>query len=85
LEKTFVAEATLRPAPLFLVARGLRAVCRRPDGGDDYAAGQRLFDRTTALIGAFFLACAALHVRDSHFGVTDVAATLLVTVSFSSR
>src|SRR5262249_12275624 len=40
------------------------------------------FDRTTGLVAAFFTACAALHVRDSHFGVTDVAATWLVTMAF---
>ena len=38
----------------------------------------RLFDRLTALTAAFFVAVAFLHVRDSHFGVTDVPMTALV-------
>ena len=81
-ESTFAAAGTTHPAPLFLIARGLSAASGVLTVGAIYAAGLRLFDRLTGLIGAFFLACAALHVRDSHFGVTDVAATSLVTLSF---
>jgi hypothetical protein len=47
-----------------------------------YRAAIRLFDRTTALVAAAFLGLAFLHVRDSHFGVSDVAATFFVLVSF---
>jgi 4-amino-4-deoxy-L-arabinose transferase-like glycosyltransferase len=81
-ESTFVAAGAAHPAPLFLIARGLSAASGVLTVAAIYAAGLRLFDRITGLIGAFFLACAALHVRDSHFGVTDVAATSLVTLSF---
>jgi len=42
----------------------------------------RLFDRSTALVAAAFLALAFLHVRDSHFGVTDVPATFLALAAF---
>lgn len=81
-EVTFLAEASRHPAPLRLITRGLSAAAGVLTVATVHAIGLRLFNRTTALIGAFFLAGAALHVRDSHFGVTDVAATWLVTVSF---
>jgi hypothetical protein len=78
----FVAETFKFPAPLFLTARCLSAAMGVLTVWIVYRIGSRLFDRTTALIGAFFLAVAALHVRDSHFGVLDVSATALVMVSF---
>ena len=37
---------------------------------------------TTALAAAALLSLAFLHVRDSHFGVTDVPMTFLVLVAF---
>lgn len=43
----------------------------------------RVADVTTALIAAAFLAVAILHVRDSHFAMTDVLMTLLVTSSLA--
>jgi hypothetical protein len=41
-------------------------------------AGARAADRATGVIAALFTAVAFLHVRDSHFGVTDVTMTTLV-------
>ena len=38
---------------------------------------------TTGILAAAFLAVAILHVRDSHFAMTDVLMTLLVTVSLA--
>ena len=81
-EVRFLAAASRDQSPLRLITRGLSAAAGVLTVATVHAIGLRLFDRTTALIGAFFLAGAALHVRDSHFGVTDVAATFLVTVSF---
>jgi len=46
-----------------------------------HATGARLFGRLTAGLAAFFLALAFLHVRDSHFGVTDVSMTFCVMLS----
>ncbi len=40
-----------------------------------FAICQRMFDQTVAIVSSLFLALAFLHVRDSHFGVTDVAMT----------
>ena len=39
---------------------------------------RRVFGREAALAAAFFLAVAVLHVRDSHFAMTDVLMTLFV-------
>jgi len=42
---------------------------------------RRIADEATGLIAAAFLAVAILHVRESHFAMTDVLMTLLVTAS----
>jgi len=47
-----------------------------------YSIGQRLFSTRAGLLAAAFLAIAFLHVRDSHFGVTDVPMTFMVTLAF---
>ena len=47
-----------------------------------FRIGTRLFGRPTALVAGAFLALAFLHVRDSHFGVTDVPMTFMVLVGF---
>jgi 4-amino-4-deoxy-L-arabinose transferase-like glycosyltransferase len=46
-----------------------------------YALGRRVGNTATALTAAAFLAVAPLHVRDSHFAMTDVLATFFVTAS----
>jgi hypothetical protein len=47
-----------------------------------YGATRRLFSHTTGTCAAALLAVAFLHVRDSHFGVTDVPATFMIVVAF---
>jgi 4-amino-4-deoxy-L-arabinose transferase-like glycosyltransferase len=47
-----------------------------------YGASKELFCRRVALIAAGFLAVTYLHVRDSHFGVTDIPATFLTVCAF---
>ena len=44
--------------------------------------GTRLFGRPAGFVAAACLALAFLHVRDSHFGTTDVPMTLMVLVGF---
>jgi dolichyl-phosphate-mannose-protein mannosyltransferase len=47
-----------------------------------FRIGERLFGRTTGFIASAFLALAFLHVRDSHFGVTDIPMTCMVLAGF---
>jgi hypothetical protein len=81
-EADLATAASINPGKFYLMARALGAAMGVITVGAAYQVGRILFDRTTALSGALFLAVAALHVRDSHFGVADVAATCLVTLSF---
>src|SRR5262245_43750907 len=81
-EVSFIASATTHPAPLFLIARALSAAAGIATVAVTYRIGVHLFDRATALVAALFLAVAALHVRESHFGLTDVSATCLLMASF---
>ena len=69
------------PAPVFLIARLYSATAGVASVWLIYRLGLRLVDRTTSLVAAAFLALAFLHVRDSHFGVTDVTATCLALAS----
>jgi 4-amino-4-deoxy-L-arabinose transferase-like glycosyltransferase len=48
-----------------------------------YRLGRRIVDVTTGLLAAAFLTVAILHVRDSHFAMTDVLMTLLLTGSLA--
>lgn len=79
---SFVAAATADPTGVRLVARGLSASAGVATVWIVRQIGTRLFDATTGLVASWYLALAALHVRDSHFGVTDIPATCLLTLSF---
>jgi 4-amino-4-deoxy-L-arabinose transferase-like glycosyltransferase len=48
-----------------------------------YDLGRRIADAWTGIAAAVFLAVAVLHVRESHFAMTDVLMTLLVTSSLA--
>jgi 4-amino-4-deoxy-L-arabinose transferase-like glycosyltransferase len=78
----FVALATSNPWPLLLIDRLASAACGIASVAILYLIGRRLFDRTTARVAATFLALTVLHVRDSHFGVTDVPATCAILAAF---
>ncbi len=65
-------------APFFYISRGLSALFGVATVWWVYAIGRRIFDETVGLVAALFLALAFLHVRDSHFGVTDIPMTALV-------
>ena len=74
----FMLHYSVDPARFLLLDRGLSALLGTLTVFVVYKITRELFDRRTALVASFFLALAHLHVRDSHFGVTDVAATFLV-------
>jgi len=78
-----VHEAARNPAPFFLAARLVSALFGTAAVYWLYLLGKRLFDRRTGLLAALFLSLAYLHVRDSHFGVTDVAMASLVLLSLA--
>jgi hypothetical protein len=46
-----------------------------------FVIGRRLFATRAGLLASAFLAIAFLHVRDSHFGVTDVPMTFMVMLA----
>jgi len=60
------------PASFLLISRGLSALLGSMTVLVVYGIVKRLADRKTALIAAVFMSVCYLHVRDSHFGTTDV-------------
>jgi hypothetical protein len=81
-ETHFLQMMVLDPSPVYLTARVLSAAAGTASVWILYRAARRLYGETAALIAALFLALAFLHVRDSHFGVTDITATFFVLTSF---
>jgi Dolichyl-phosphate-mannose-protein mannosyltransferase len=49
-----------------------------------FRLGQRMAGRRVGLLAAGFMAVVPLHVRDSHFAMTDVLMTLLLTASLAA-
>jgi hypothetical protein len=74
-------DAAVRATPFLLVPRVLSVLAGVATIWLVYKLVDRLFDRLTAITSAFFVAVAFLHVRDSHFGVTDVPMTALVVAA----
>src|SRR6266545_2848609 len=68
--------------PIFIIARVVSAIAGTLTVMVVHRISARLFDRLTAGVAALFLALAFLHVRDSHFGVTDITMTFCVMLSF---
>ncbi|HMC76499.1 MAG TPA: glycosyltransferase family 39 protein [Vicinamibacterales bacterium] len=66
----------------YMVARFLSAAAGIASVWVLFRIGLRLFDRTAAVAGSALLALAFLHVRDSHYGVTDVPMAFMVLVAF---
>src|SRR5438093_9980860 len=78
----FVAQSIADPSLLHLTARLLAAAAGVATIPVLYSAVRRVSSARAALIASGFLAVAFLHVRDSHFGVTDVPATFLIVCAF---
>jgi len=76
-----IAKAAFQPV-LHLIPRALSAAAGVLTIAALYGAARELFSRRIALLAAVFLSVAFLHVRDSHFGVTDVPATFLTVCAF---
>jgi hypothetical protein len=69
-------------AAKFLIARVLSAMAGIGTVAVVYHTGARIAGRRVGLAAAACLAFAFLHVRDSHFGVTDVPMTFMLAVAF---
>ncbi|MCX6551165.1 MAG: glycosyltransferase family 39 protein, partial [Acidobacteria bacterium] len=81
-EAAFLHQSVVHVGPFVLMARLVSVAAGTATVWVLFRTARRLFDQTTALVAALFLAFAVLHVRDSHFGVTDVTAALFLLVSF---
>jgi 4-amino-4-deoxy-L-arabinose transferase-like glycosyltransferase len=66
-----------------LIARGFVALAGTLTIAVLFGLARRVAGEMTGLLAAAFLAVAILHVRDSHFAMTDVLMTLLVTASLA--
>ena len=66
----------------YLAARSLSAAAGIASVWLIFRLGLRLFDRTAAVAASALLALAFLHVRDSHYGVTDVPMAFMVLLAF---
>ena len=77
---------SLEPLPTagyVLLARGLVASCGTLTIIVLFRLTRRVADTLTALVAALLLSVALLHVRESHFAMTDVLMTLLLTASLA--
>ena len=77
----FIAEYSLNPSNLYLIGRVFSAFLGTASVFVLYKIAKHLFGEKTAAVSSLFLTLAYLHVRDSHFGVTDVALTFLIMCS----
>jgi 4-amino-4-deoxy-L-arabinose transferase-like glycosyltransferase len=76
-----VAKASFEPV-LHLIPRLISATAGVLTIAVLYGAARELFSRRVALLAAALLAVTYLHVRDSHFGVTDVPMTFLTVCAW---
>jgi 4-amino-4-deoxy-L-arabinose transferase-like glycosyltransferase len=74
-------ERSLDPSFYFLVDRWLSAGFGIVTIFVVYKIGSLLFNRKTALISSISLGVTYLHVRESHFGVTDIPITFFIMAS----
>ena len=65
----------------YMVARLLSAAAGIASVWVIFRIGLRIFDRTAAIAAAALLSMAFLHVRDSHYGVTDVPMSFMVMLA----
>ncbi|MDO8630671.1 MAG: phospholipid carrier-dependent glycosyltransferase, partial [Phycisphaerales bacterium] len=79
----FIAATTAHPVQFHLIDRFTVAVLGTATVPLLYAAARRLFNSEVALVAAALLAVAFLHVRESHFGMTDVPATFMIVLAFA--
>jgi hypothetical protein len=69
--------------PFFLISRVISATFGTASVLLAFRLGRQLRDEATGLVAALFLTFSFMHVRDSHFGTTDVAMTFFVLCAVS--
>jgi 4-amino-4-deoxy-L-arabinose transferase-like glycosyltransferase len=84
IRRLFLIDPQLDAATAVILARGVVALAGTATVAVLYRIGRRAADDTTGLIAAALLTVAILHVRDSHFAMTDVLMTFLLTVSLAA-
>lgn len=77
-------EGELTAAHYFLLARAFVALAGTVTIVVLFRMTRHFAGGTAALLASLFLAVALLHVRDSHFAMTDVLMTLLATLSLAN-
>ena len=81
--RLLASDPVLPPDVALILARSTVAIAGTATVFVLYRLGRRIADLQTGVIAAGFLAVAILHVRDSHFAMTDVLMTLFVTASLA--
>ena len=76
-------ESPLPYTGYLLIARAFVALCGTMTIAVVYWMGRRAADEKTGWLAAACLSVTMLHVRDSHFAMTDILTTLLVTASLA--
>ncbi|NLP12376.1 glycosyltransferase family 39 protein, partial [bacterium] len=71
----------LDPSPFYLISRTLSALAGVASIYALYVLCRRFFNQRIAGLAALLFAVAPLHVRDSHFGVTDVFMLMLMLIA----
>ncbi|HVP13227.1 MAG TPA: glycosyltransferase family 39 protein [Phycisphaerae bacterium] len=80
--KTLNALFIENPVPFHLVLRVISVICGAFTVVVVYLAARRLYGRQTGLLAGLAICLSYLHVRDSHFGVTDVPCVFLAAAAF---
>lgn len=78
-----LASWPVRWEPFYLIDRALSATLGTATIVVVFWVGRRIWSEKTGLVAAFLLSVAFLHVRDSHFGTTDVAMVFLVMTAIA--
>lgn len=81
IRRALSLDPALTAADHLLIARGFVALAGTLTIAVLFRMGRRVAGDTVGILAAALLAVAILHVRDSHFAMTDVLMTLLVTAS----
>ncbi len=71
------------PASFYILARAVSAVFGAASCLVIYSIGKKLFNKHIGLVSAVLLCFCFIHVRDSHYGVNDIAAVFFMLLAFN--